>query len=460
MSWLKGETPNSKDMKWLHRGGPFVEIGLRNVIEPDVFGWFLAHWTPTVRERLRIVVERLKEYDPATLQVSPEDARDLLKDLYQGLLPRPLRHALGQYFTPDWLAGRALDSVHYEGDPGLRLLDPSCGTGTFLVMSIVRLTERLREDGVPARKALNTVLEKIAGFDIDPLAVVAARANYVLALGPLVGAVKAPVDIPVYLADSIVSPTFKELHFGDRLTLDTAAGRFDLPACVDNEAKLRDVCDLVSEGLGAGWLAEQFVEKATPACGADEAGQGILAEFYDRCRARRGAEVDGIWPRIFRNAYIPAFIDEFDLIVGNPPWVNWEHLPATYRERTRPLWEDAASSSTVAWRRCLARQKDVAMLMSYSVTERLLRDGGQLAFVITETVFKTSGAGQGFRRFKVGKSGPDLRVTHVDEMIDLNPFEGATNRTALMTWERGSEPATPSVLPYGNAPRPRESAVV
>lgn len=441
-----GDEDFKEDMEWLHRGRPFADIGLRNVIEPDVFSWFLANWTPAVREHVRLVVERLKEYDPATLQVSPEDARDLLKDLYQGLLPRPLRHALGQYFTPDWLAGRALDALGYRGDPAERLLDPACGTGTFLVMAIGRLTERLREDGVAAREALGAVLDQIVGFDIDPLAVVAARANYVLALGPLVGAVKKPVDIPVYLADSIVSPTLKKLQLGDRLVLKTAAGRFDLPACIDSEVELRDVCDLATQGLDEGWPAEEFVQKAARVCKAKTEERKILDEFYERCREQHVGEVDGIWPRIFRNAYMPAFLDRFDLVVGNPPWVNWEHLPASYRALTKPLWEDAGLFVHGGMEAMLgAGKKDVAMLMSYVITDRLLGDGGRLAFVITETVFKTSGAGQGFRRFKVGKSGPPIKVKHVDEMIDLNPFEGASNRTALVTWERGK----PTRYPVG-----------
>lgn len=441
-----GDAELEEDMKWLHRGGPFAEVGLRNVIEPDVFGWFLAGWTTAVRENVREVVARLKEYDAATLQVSPEDARDLLKDLYQGLLPRPLRHALGQYFTPDWLAGRALDSLPYDGDPTERLLDPACGTGTFLVMSISRLTERLRGEGAPARKALDTVLNRIVGFDIDPLAVVAARANYVLALGPLVGAGRKPVDIPVYLADSIVSPILKDLQFGDRLQLETAAGRFDLPACVDTETELRDICDLATKGLDEGWPDEDFVKRAARACKANADERKILEAFYIRCREQHAGEVDGIWPRIFRNAFMPAFLEPFDLVAGNPPWVNWEHLPASYRKRTRPLWDDMGLFVHGGMEAMLgAGKKDVAMLMSYTVTDRLLRDTGRLAFVITETVFKTSGAGQGFRRFKVGKSGPPIKVMHVDEMIDLNPFEGATNRTALVTWERGK----PTRYPVG-----------
>jgi len=90
-----------------------------------------------------------------------------------------------------------------------------------------------------------------------------------------------------------------------------------------------------------------------------------------------------------------------------------------------------------------AGKKDVAMLMSYVVTDKLLKDGGRLGFVITQTVFKTAGAGQGFRRFKIGDHGPSVGVEQVDDMVDLNPFVGATNRTALFTWRKGKRTRYP-----------------
>ena len=43
------------------------------------------------------------------MEDEPELTRDLLKQLYQYLVPRHLRHDLGEYYTPDWLAQRVLD---------------------------------------------------------------------------------------------------------------------------------------------------------------------------------------------------------------------------------------------------------------------------------------------------------------------------------------------------------------
>jgi hypothetical protein len=435
-----------EDLEDLQRGVPFRKAGLANVVEPDVFGWYLD-WNDEVREGVRWVLDKLKDYDPATLQVSPEDARDLLKDLYQGLLPRPLRHALGQYFTPDWLADQLLHQAGYEGDPAVRLVDPACGTGTFLVLSIARLKERLRRERVSERETLERILANVVGFDIDPLATVAARTNYVLALGTLIRAAEGrSVDIPVYLADSIVMPAQGEtLLSGDRLELVTSGGTFALPLCIDTGDELRAVCDLAAEGLEFNWTADEFVSAAVRVTDAGRDDLPVLADFYTECQEQHRCGLDGLWPRVLRNAFMPAFIGEFDLIVGNPPWVNWESLPQRYRDLTDPIWRSSGLFVHSGMETMLgAGKKDVSMLMSYVATDKLLREGGRLGFVITQTVFKTAGAGQGFRRFRVGDTGALMAIEHVDDMVDLNPFVGASNRTSLFVWRKGERTRYPA----------------
>jgi hypothetical protein len=87
-------------------------------------------------------------------------------------------------------------------------------------------------------------------------------------------------------------------------------------------------------------------------------------------------------------------------------------------------------------------KKDISMLMTYVAMDDYLKDRGKLGFLITQSVFKTAGAGQGFRRFRLG-SGTPIRVVTVDDMSGLKPFEGASNRTAIMVLQRGLETKYP-----------------
>jgi len=76
-----------------NRGWPFNEYGIRNFLEGDFFGWYLATWEKEVEAAVRELVMRLAEYDPGTLELAPENARDLLKMLYHLLLPRVMTSA-------------------------------------------------------------------------------------------------------------------------------------------------------------------------------------------------------------------------------------------------------------------------------------------------------------------------------------------------------------------------------
>jgi len=98
-------------------------------------------------------------------------------------------------------------------------------------------------------------------------------------------------------------------------------------------------------------------------------------------------------------------------------------------------------------------KKDLSLLMSYAATDRFLRDGGRLGFVITQSAFKTLGAGQGFRRFEWGNGDRPLFddaahvcVERVDDLTDFQPFELAGTRTACFVWRKGQPTEYP--LPY------------
>jgi len=123
----------------LERGGLFRKLGIRNFLEGDFFGWYLSAWNDDISEAATSIVGRLAQYDPAALELAPENARDLLKKLYHSLLPKEIRHDLGEYYTPDWLAERLVRQTlgpRDLGDPAKRVLDPACGSGTFLLLLI------------------------------------------------------------------------------------------------------------------------------------------------------------------------------------------------------------------------------------------------------------------------------------------------------------------------------------
>ena len=321
-------------------------------------------WPDRVRSKsVGRLIERMTQlcagYRLAETWPADDGDCDLFKPLYQDLFPRPLRRQLGEYYTPDWLAAHVLDQVGYTGQLDRRLLDPACGSGTFLLMALRRLLKGEREEARTAssvssalRLPLSPLPSPLVGFDLNPLAVMTARANYRITLAEFLPE-HAGAEAPIYLYDSIL-------------------GRGDAP---------------------------------------------------------------------------PADCEPFDVVVGNPPWIAWDNLPEEDRRATMPLWKRYGLFSLSGNEaRHGGGKKDLSMLMLYAAADRYLKPGGRLGMVITQTLFQTKGAGDGFRRFQLGANGPPLKVLRVDDMVALRPFGDAANWTSTIVLEKGA--ATTYPVPY------------
>src|SRR5271157_1982464 len=208
-----------RELEELEQGGVFHTLGITNFLEGDLFAWYLAAWSAPVEKLVRAMVTKLDLYNPGTFSEDPAQSRDLLKKLYQQLFPKSVRHDLGEYYTPDWLAEHVLNELGYAGDPDKRLLDPACGSGTFLVMAINRVRawfdEHREACGYDEGDLCRKILANVIGFDLNPLAIMSARTNYLVAIKDLIRHVDH-VEIPVYLCDSIMTPAeYGDLFSGD-----------------------------------------------------------------------------------------------------------------------------------------------------------------------------------------------------------------------------------------------------
>jgi hypothetical protein len=452
----------------MESGGIFRAYGITNLLEGDFFAWYLYAWNDRIEDALRKLLERLDEYDPATLTIVPEETRDLFKLLYHYLLPREIRHNLGEYYTPDWLAERLLrqlDSEFFTADPrkneralrekllNLRWLDPACGSGTFPVLIIARMRELGRELLVNETEVLNAILTNVVGFDLNPLAVITARVNYLLAIADLLPHRRGEITIPVYLADSVRTPAMGEtLLTAGTYEFPTAVGTFLIPDDLCTKERFDRFCDLLEESIRGEFSPEAFLKRIEKTLGLAPPGwtekdAETVRELYERMLELHRNGVNGLWARLLKNNFAPLTVGQFDYIVGNPPWINWEHLPDGYRQSIAPIWLRYRLFEQKGMRAAFTKD-DISVLMTYVVADKLLKEGGRLGFLITQSVFKTGLGGKGFRRFRIPQGDKEipLRVVHVDDMVSLQPFEGASNRTAAFVLEKGKPTTYP--VPY------------
>lgn len=81
--------------------------------------------------------------------------------------------------------------------------------------------------------------------------------------------------------------------------------------------------------------------------------------------------------------------------------------------------------------------------MTYVCHDAYLKSSGKLGFIITQSVFKTKGGGEGFRGFRYSRPGAaevHLSPLEVEDLSKLQPFEGATNRTAIFIAGKSQTP--------------------
>ena len=313
---------------------------------------------------------------------------DDLKGIYELMIPESVRAAQGEYFTPNWLAEciveNALDAAA-QPVSDLRFMDPTCGAGTFLSA----VTRRGRQEGGQQ--------VYVAGFDISPTAVLTARTSY---LAVNLDRLEEQVLIPVYRCDILRFPTAED----GMLSVDPGI-RIPLPLC----EKL--VCE------------KRYEAKA-------------ILPYTDGDREMAFCVLDQIF----------AFFEpQADVLLGNPPWVNWEALSVEERERERGLWMEYGLYNGQG-KNVRFLKEDVSVLMTAVVMERFLRDGGILSFALRQVVFKSEKNGAMFRKFRLQKSGTPFRVLRVDDLGKIKPFAGVNIRTALVLIRKNEEHRFP--VPY------------
>lgn len=218
------------------------------------------------------------------------------------------------------------------------------------------------------------------------------------------------VELPIYLCDSIMTTAkYGELFIGggelDKVRkLKTSAGEFIIPVEIaTNPEQIGRYAETLEECIKNKYATHEFINRCVEE-GLPVNELPVHRQLYEQLSILDTNNQNGIWARIIKNAFAPLFIKRVDYVVGNPPWINWESLPEDYRDDMKPLWQQyGLFTLSGSAGRLGGGKKDISMLFVYSCIDNYLVDSGKLGFVITQTIFKTQGAGDGFRRFQFSK---------------------------------------------------------
>jgi hypothetical protein len=385
---------------------------------------------------LRAVAHQFLDFEPASALLRPETKKDLLKEFYTSLVDEQIRHDLGEYYTPDWLAQHILDCAGFQGNPSHPVLDPACGSGTFLVECIQRVRAWCNARDVGPIDTLKAILRTVKGLDLNPLAVISARANYILSIYDLAFALGYDIEIPVYLADSIKVPVEKEDNAGERYleyVLDTEVQEFTLqvPLSLVRAQVLGHILLLCEDTLAAGKDKHAFIQrlKHDTSLSKHLTDPVItrLENFFEQIVSLEERDWDKIWCRIVKNNFSPRGFAPFSFVIGNPPWVRWSRLPESYRNRVKSFCNYYGLVSGRGYSGGI--ESDISTVITFSAADNWLASNGVIAFLITWTVFKTGSA----RGFRLGylPNGSALRIIQLEDLTRIQPFPDAANETSI-----------------------------
>ena len=369
-------------------GQLFSAAQVYGVVEADFFDWVVE--VPGGDRFVKELARRLVRFTWRDVE------HDVLKVLYESVISTEQRKNLGEYYTPDWLADRIVDTAVNE-PLKQRVLDPACGSGTFLFHAIRRYLDAAEKAGLDNASALSNVTQQVFGMDIHPVAVTFARVTYLLAIGAdrLQADERPSLSIPVYLGDSIQWGQERTLFSSNALVVPTrhimwAELRFPNRTLADGSKFDRFIAELSemasvrrARGAPIPKLSALFRRYAMH----PDDQQVITETFQTLCRLHDEGH-NHIWGYYVRNLARPVWLtrpeNRVDVLIGNPPWLSYRfmtpEMQAEFRKLSeeRDLWAGAA----------VATNQDLSTLFILRSIERYLHAGGRFGFVMPWSILR------------------------------------------------------------------------
>jgi len=359
-------------------GRALTDEGILGAVEADFFDWPLK--LPAGMELVRQVAMQAARFRLRDVET------DVLKILYESLVDPDQRHDLGEYYTPDWLAARVVAAA-VDTPLEQRVLDPACGSGTFLFHAVRRLVAAGRAAGWAGPQILEACAEQVRGLDVHPVAVTLARVTWLLALGDLLTDRPAVLRVPVFLGDAMQWNLRRYVGGADVLVEVPGEPPLQIPAgFAEDQAVFEQGLDALNQGLADEATPEAVGRALRRIEGAAPADADALASTFARLQTLYRAGRNGIWTFMFRNLVRPVWLSRreqrADVLVGNPPWIVYRHLSPGMKDRMK----EALRSYDLWVGGNLATQQDMCALFWARGAERYLVPGGRLAFVLPYAV--------------------------------------------------------------------------
>lgn len=432
-------------MEALENGDTYPNEGYVNLLEGDYFSWYSYdfQWNKEIAKSIKEVIKILEGYSYITFK-DEYAPMDIFKDLYMEIMPNAVRHSLGEYFTPSWLADKVVtDAINQVQKDNWRLIDPTCGSGIFLVTAIKKIiSEYTISDLTKEDKNLliNRITKRVLGVDINPLSTLTARVGYFIAVLPLITE-ETSFEIPVYLGDSAI--------VGDTINLDgvecysvitnSSAEPIvtTLPVSLVSNRSFFSKMETLSKKM-IQFDKKRWVDELKKDIQDSDKNQLVIEElekFADMLFNLKDEGLSHTWMRIVSNQMKISSIKSVDIIAGNPPWVKWEHLPQVYANTLKERLIDKHLFSGQRYMGAISL--NLCALIASVTASKWLEKEGILAFLMPKTML-TQDSYAGFRNFYIDyENNTRLYLQHLDDWSKAgHPFIYTTEPFSTFYYSR------------------------
>jgi len=403
---------DDKELLQVLDGSIFHNYNINNFVDNDFFHWVKSDRSfKNLKKAFRLIAQEISTFDFDNVD------EDILKGVYQELIDLDTRHSLGEYYTPDWLCQRVVNEFEFK--PTDKILDPSCGSGSFLRAII----HQIRKNN-PSIEAAD-INAQVYGIDIHPLSVQIAKTTLLLALGKDIIKAKKPVHLNIILANTLLAPEGVKNLFGSQFTMPIDKEKYVLNTQVFEDVKLfddsLDICEELAEQTMHKKIAVKDEFAKILASQSKKAGlnQQIIDSFYEIYKGFRTVKEkgrDSIWKFIVQNLYKPYFLsNQFNYIIGNPPWFTYSSIK---NEEYQDVLDKLASTYDVKPAKVADYPHlEIAAIFLAYCNNYFLKEGGKLAFVLPRSFFN----GSQHDNTRSGKT-KGFRLTNIWDLNDVSPL--------------------------------------
>lgn len=486
---------------------------VNSIFEEDIFSWWEDPFTELSEKSSKELLEEkpdvaLDDFSESVARLIlvlyrfdfSEVAGDPLGDLYQQYFDKDTRKALGEFYTPIEVVNYILDAVDYKPGRFLtnkRLLDPACGSGTFLVETLKRyLAEAApmaKERGWASILRELCLNPRMVGLDIHPFACLIAQVRLMLELIPKYKkaleeekAIRYTLPrIPVFRTDSLqieISPQQKEtpalairgkdIRFTATLPIRANTEKsVQVDIIIPSWERIRTevgeinnldeyLCavqawfDIVKERIRAKAeeVSTQILKTHFMNYLKDKDFQALASFFkpygdrmLNEMKRLQSAFGDGRLVKSIEDAALAALLKnylKYDFVVGNPPYIRVQMLPAELKNRLKQSYKTVVGKFDI-----------YIPFLERGIS--WLNDDGKIGY-INPNLFIYRAYGKKLRKFII----ENCEIQQIVDFGDSGVFKDVTNYPCIVILKRHVQMRGKNVFKFISVTNPKEALLL